>query len=76
MHAKGNGVFEPEPQGRYLDCYLGGVMALDGRLFGRQKDVEAGKKLVDGCIWTYKTQDTSAWNNARGVFHGSTSAIQ
>lgn len=29
-------------------------MALGGRLFGRQKDVEAGEKLVDSCIWTYE----------------------
>jgi mannosyl-oligosaccharide alpha-1,2-mannosidase len=29
-------------------------MALGGRLFGCEKDVDAAKRLVDGCIWTYK----------------------
>ncbi|KAL2257934.1 hypothetical protein VTK26DRAFT_8945 [Humicola hyalothermophila] len=53
-HAKGDGVVELEPQGQHLDCYLGGVMALGGRLFDREQDVETGRRLTDGCIWTYK----------------------
>lgn len=53
VHAKDNKL-ELEPQGQHLVCFLGGLMALGGRLFGREKDMDAAKRLVDGCIWTYK----------------------
>ncbi|KAM0328055.1 hypothetical protein ACHAQA_005457 [Verticillium albo-atrum] len=45
---------ELEPQGQHLVCFLGGLMALGGKLFGRAQDLDAARKLVDGCIWTYK----------------------
>ncbi|GAB1319029.1 alpha-1,2-Mannosidase [Madurella fahalii] len=53
VHVKDNGI-ELDPHGQHLVCFLGGLMALGGRLFGRQKDMDAAKRLVDGCIWTYK----------------------
>jgi mannosyl-oligosaccharide alpha-1,2-mannosidase len=43
-----------EPQGQHLVCFLGGTMALGGKLFGREEDVAAAQKLTDGCIYTYK----------------------
>lgn len=43
-----------EPQGQHLVCFLGGMFALGGRLFERQEDLEVARKLVDGCVWTYK----------------------
>lgn len=45
---------ELEPQGQHLVCFLGGVLALGGRLFSRQRDVEAAAKLTKGCIYAYK----------------------
>ncbi|KAJ4856630.1 glycosyl hydrolase family 47 domain-containing protein [Trichoderma breve] len=43
-----------DPQGQHLVCFLGGLMALGGKMFNRPQDVSAATKLVDGCIWTYK----------------------
>ncbi|KAK5118614.1 hypothetical protein LTR85_008079 [Meristemomyces frigidus] len=43
-----------DPQGQHLVCFAGGMFALGGRLFDQPAHVEIGKKLTDGCIWTYK----------------------
>ncbi|KXX77125.1 Endoplasmic reticulum mannosyl-oligosaccharide 1,2-alpha-mannosidase [Madurella mycetomatis] len=53
VHANDDGI-ELKPEGQHLVCFLGGLMALGGRLFERQKDMDAAKRLVDGCVWTYK----------------------
>jgi mannosyl-oligosaccharide alpha-1,2-mannosidase len=42
------------PQGQHLVCFAGGMFALGGKLFEQPSHVEIGKKLTDGCIWTYK----------------------
>ncbi|KAF4979073.1 hypothetical protein FZEAL_4658 [Fusarium zealandicum] len=57
MHVKdkdGKAHLELESQGQHLVCFLGGTMALGGRLFNRQQDVDAAIKLTNGCIYTYK----------------------
>ncbi|KAK5996159.1 putative mannosyl-oligosaccharide alpha-1,2-mannosidase [Cladobotryum mycophilum] len=43
-----------ESQGQHLVCFLGGLLALGGKLFGRTEDLSVAGKLVDGCVWTYK----------------------
>ncbi|KAL2153523.1 hypothetical protein VTH82DRAFT_4678 [Thermothelomyces myriococcoides] len=53
-HARKRGGIELEPQAQHLACYLGGTMALAARLFDREGDMEPAKKLIDGCIWSYK----------------------
>lgn len=50
--------FTPEsaqlvPAGEHLACFAGGMFALGGRWFKNQTHVEIGRKLTDGCIWTY-----------------------
>ncbi|CAM1511755.1 Fc.00g092680.m01.CDS01 [Cosmosporella sp. VM-42] len=45
---------ELEPQGQHLVCFLGGLFALGGKLFGRSEDLDVANKLVDGCVWTYE----------------------
>jgi mannosyl-oligosaccharide alpha-1,2-mannosidase len=42
----------------YSSCALGGSMALGSKLFGRGRDLDMAKRLVDGCIWTCK-----AWSH-------------
>ncbi|KAI5464244.1 glycoside hydrolase [Mariannaea sp. PMI_226] len=42
-----------DPQGQHLVCFLGGAMALGGRLFGRDEDVTIASKLTNGCIYAY-----------------------
>jgi mannosyl-oligosaccharide alpha-1,2-mannosidase len=53
IHAGDHGL-ELEPRDEHLVCFLGGLMALGGKLFGREKDIDAAKRLTDGCIWAYK----------------------
>lgn len=43
-----------DPRGEHLVCFTGGMFALGGRLFDLPEHVEVGRKLTDGCIWTYK----------------------
>ncbi|KAI1412647.1 glycoside hydrolase family 47 protein [Hypoxylon sp. FL1857] len=43
-----------EHEGQHLVCYAGGMLAVGGKLFGKLEHLEAARKLVDGCIWTYK----------------------
>lgn len=44
----------PNREGQHLSCYVGGMYTLGGKLFGRKTDLEIGKKVTDGCIWTYR----------------------
>jgi mannosyl-oligosaccharide alpha-1,2-mannosidase len=43
-----------EHEGQHLVCFVGGMLAIGGRLFNRPKDVELAGKLTDGCVYTYK----------------------
>ncbi|KAI4929482.1 uncharacterized protein J4E92_005146 [Alternaria infectoria] len=40
--------------GQHLVCYAGGMLALGGRLFDNQTHLDVGRKISDGCAWTYK----------------------
>ena len=42
-----------DPQGQHLTCFLGGMLALGGKLFDRPDDIVLGRKITDGCIWAY-----------------------
>ncbi|XXG93909.1 hypothetical protein Hte_000159 [Hypoxylon texense] len=46
--------FNLEHQGQHLVCFAGGMLAVGGKLFENDEHLEAAKKLVDGCVWTYK----------------------
>ncbi|KAL8289266.1 hypothetical protein RB600_004616 [Gaeumannomyces tritici] len=39
----------------HLTCFLGGMFALGGRVFGSAEDVEIGARLTDGCVWAYES---------------------
>src|SRR4051812_29388771 len=43
-----------EPRRQYevthLSCFLGGMFGLGGKIYGRDEDVTAGKRLADGCV--------------------------
>ncbi|KAK2793933.1 hypothetical protein FQN52_000264 [Onygenales sp. PD_12] len=41
-------------EGQHLTCYLGGTLALGGRLLSNETHIEIGRKLTEGCIWTYR----------------------
>jgi mannosyl-oligosaccharide alpha-1,2-mannosidase len=57
MKAKGQrGNLETEAQ--HLTCFVGGMLALAGKIFNRQKDVENGARMAGGCVWAYKSTPT------------------
>lgn len=43
-----------ECQGQHLVCFAGGMLALGGKLLNDTEHLTTARKLVDGCIWTYK----------------------
>ncbi|KAI1684130.1 alpha-1,2-Mannosidase [Pyrenophora tritici-repentis] len=40
--------------GQHLVCYAGRMLALGRRLFDNATHIEIGRKISDGCAWTYK----------------------
>lgn len=51
---EGTKYFTPQREGQHLVCFVGGLYALGGKLFGRQDHLDLAWKLTEGCIWTYK----------------------
>lgn len=45
----------PDFEITHLTCFLGGMYALGGKIFGREADIETAKKLTDGCVWAYQS---------------------
>jgi mannosyl-oligosaccharide alpha-1,2-mannosidase len=43
-----------EDHGQHLVCFAGGMFALGGRLFENSTHVGIGRKISEGCAWTYK----------------------
>ncbi|OBR12390.1 alpha-1,2-Mannosidase [Colletotrichum higginsianum IMI 349063] len=50
----GTRYIELDPQGQHLVCFMGGLMALGGKLFNRRDQLSLARKLVDGCIYAYR----------------------
>lgn len=51
---EGTKLFTPQREGQHLVCFVGGLYALGGKLFGRQDHLDIARKLTEGCIYTYK----------------------
>jgi mannosyl-oligosaccharide alpha-1,2-mannosidase len=43
-----------DDKGQHLVCFAGGMFALGGRLFKNSTHIDIGRKISDGCAWTYK----------------------
>jgi mannosyl-oligosaccharide alpha-1,2-mannosidase len=43
-----------EETGQHLVCFAGGMFALGGRLFANSTHMDVGRKISEGCAWTYK----------------------
>jgi mannosyl-oligosaccharide alpha-1,2-mannosidase len=52
--ASGNVNGEKESKGQHLVCFAGGMLALGGRLFENTTHIDVGRKISEGCAWTYK----------------------
>ena len=57
-----------DPQSEHLTCFVGGMLAIAGRIFNRREDVEDGRRLTDGCVWAYQ-------NTATGIMPEVFSAV-
>jgi mannosyl-oligosaccharide alpha-1,2-mannosidase len=44
---------------QHLACFVGGMLALGGRLFENDTHVEYGRKVTDACVWTYQNAPNS-----------------
>lgn len=42
----------------HLVCYVGGMLALGGRLLDRPEDVDLAAKVTQGCVWAYNSTRT------------------
>ncbi|PNS21520.1 Mannosyl-oligosaccharide 1,2-alpha-mannosidase IC [Sphaceloma murrayae] len=54
---KDSGVYVDE-QAQHLVCFAGGMFALAGKLLDLPEHVQVGRKLTDGCVWTYNALPT------------------
>ncbi|KAI9700217.1 MAG: hypothetical protein M1820_006885 [Bogoriella megaspora] len=52
--ANGPGEISLDPKAEHLACVFGGMLALGGRLFQNDTQLEIGRKVTQGCIWAYK----------------------
>lgn len=43
-----------DDKGQHLVCFAGGMFALGGRLFDNSTHIGIGRKISEGCAWTYK----------------------
>ncbi|GAO19558.1 hypothetical protein UVI_02062220 [Ustilaginoidea virens] len=48
----------PEYEVTHLTCFVGGMYALGGKLFGREEDLNYAEKLTNGCVWAYQSTAT------------------
>jgi mannosyl-oligosaccharide alpha-1,2-mannosidase len=47
-----------KPKNEHLTCFVGGMLAMGGKIFELPEHVELGRKLTDGCIWSYNVTTT------------------
>ena len=53
VNAQDDGSLLLDPESEHLACFIGGAMALGGKLTGQPGDVETGAKLAKGCAYAY-----------------------
>jgi mannosyl-oligosaccharide alpha-1,2-mannosidase len=44
-----------ENNAQHLSCFVGGMLALGGKLTQNTTHLDLGRKVTDGCIWAYKS---------------------
>lgn len=47
-----------ETSGQHLTCFVGGMLALGGRLLSNQTQIDLGAKFARGCVWAYDSFST------------------
>ncbi|KAI9837879.1 MAG: hypothetical protein M1837_002699 [Sclerophora amabilis] len=54
------------PRAQHLACFAGGMVGIGAKLFEAAGDMEIAQKLVNGCLWAYKSMVTGIMPE---VFH-------
>lgn len=44
---------ELTPESQHLTCFVGGMFALGGKIYGIEEHVSIGERLARGCAWAY-----------------------
>jgi len=52
------GVPHLDPESEHLTCFIGGTLALAGKVLNREEDVEIGARLARGCAYAYRAFPT------------------
>ncbi|KAG0646246.1 ER mannosidase 1 [Hyphodiscus hymeniophilus] len=47
-----------DPVGQHLSCFAGGMLAIGFKVFDRPDDLDIARKLLDGCLWAYRSMPT------------------
>ena len=47
-----------ETDAQHLTCFIGGLLAIAGKIFQQEEDVKDGSKLAAGCVWGYRSTVT------------------
>jgi len=42
-----------EGKTEHLSCFVGGLLAISGKLYDRPKELDLAAKLTNGCVWAY-----------------------
>ncbi|KAI9822159.1 MAG: hypothetical protein M1832_003162 [Thelocarpon impressellum] len=66
LHSKGKGEAKLEPEASHLACFVGGMLAVGAKIFGRPDELELARKVTDGCVWAYESTQTGIMPE---VFH-------
>ncbi|KAF3896134.1 alpha-1,2-Mannosidase [Trichophyton interdigitale] len=53
-----------EPDSQHLTCFAGGMVAIGSKIFDRPDELDIAKKLVEGCIWAYKSMPSGVMPEA------------
>ncbi|KAF4534432.1 Class i alpha-mannosidase [Lasiodiplodia theobromae] len=48
------GKIQLDPKNQHLTCFAGGMFGIAGQIFNNAEDTEVGRRLTEGCLWSYE----------------------
>ncbi|CAK3989285.1 endoplasmic reticulum mannosidase MNL2 [Lecanosticta acicola] len=57
-YTSGEYIENPSPKNEHLTCFVGGMFAMGGKIFSIPEHVELGRKVTDGCVWSYNATES------------------
>jgi mannosyl-oligosaccharide alpha-1,2-mannosidase len=58
VHSAGSRTPTLDGQAQHLTCFIGGMVGIGAKIFGRKDELSTARKLTDGCIWAYDSMPT------------------